>query len=132
MKSIFLISTFLVLAVPGFHGYAQNTDCITVVGGATFDFGDIYHGEKPTHHFVLKNDCDDTVRISSINASCGCTAARLSRDTLAPGDTASISVMFVPPKSMNGHIMKSVAVYTENTHQPMRLLRVEAGVDALF
>lgn len=132
MKSIFLISTLLLLAVPGYSGFAQNADCISVVGGATHDFGNIYHGEKPTHYFVLRNGCEDTVRISSISASCGCTAARRSRELIAPGDTASISVMFVPPKSMNGHIMKSVAVYTEGTKQSMRLLRVEADILSFF
>ncbi|PLX31970.1 MAG: hypothetical protein C0600_04200 [Ignavibacteria bacterium] len=133
MNSSTTIAALILLTALTVFGHAQDAgDCMTVVGGATHDFGDIYHGEKPTHHFVLRNDCGTMVRISSINASCGCTAARLSRDTLAAGDTASISVMFVPPKSMNGHIMKSVAVYTENTKQPMRILRVEADILSFF
>jgi len=110
----------------------KSGPCLQIEGNATHSFGSITHGEQPEHRFVLRNTCDDTVRISSVKASCGCTAAVVSGSTLPPGGTASVDVKFLPPRSTNGHTSKTISVYTEGDRQKQYLLRIEADIRSSF
>ncbi|MBR9975940.1 MAG: DUF1573 domain-containing protein [Bacteroidetes bacterium] len=105
---------------------------LVVEGGASHALGVITHADRPEHRFVLRNTSADTVRITSVRAGCGCTAAVLSGKTLPPGGEATIDVRFTPIRSTNGHVSKSISVYTENDDQKMYLLRIEADVVSSF
>lgn len=51
----------------------------------TFDFGKIRHNAPVTHEFRFVNNGSEPLIISSVQASCGCTVAKYSRDPVAPG-----------------------------------------------
>lgn len=105
---------------------------LVIVGEATHSFGAITHTEQPEHRFVLRNTSQDTVHITSVKASCGCTAAMVSGSTLPPDGTASVDVKFIPPRSTNGHVSKSISVYTKGDPQKQYLLRIEAEIQSFF
>lgn len=59
--------------------------------------------------FRFVNTGDEPVAIVAARPSCGCTAPKYSRDAIAPGDTAYITVTF-DPKMRPGRFSKYVAV----------------------
>lgn len=132
MKSTILLLLITVLFNSCNAQVKDDGPKLAVEGGVTHDFGKITHAQRPEHRFSLRNISDDTVRIVSVKASCGCTAAVVSGSTLPPGAVATVDVQFTPPRTTNGRTSKSISVYTEGDVQKMYLLRVEAEIQSSF
>jgi hypothetical protein len=69
------------------------------------DFGSVPRGPLLTHHFRLVNRTKQTVNVSSVRVSCGCTTAMATRTRLEPGEETTIyatmdTTRFVGPKSV--------------------------------
>ena len=60
----------------------------------SFDFGPVARAAKVEHTFVLKNNSKQSVHISGVRSSCGCTQPRVGKDTAAPGEEASVVAAF--------------------------------------
>jgi hypothetical protein len=99
MKKLSLILLALVLSVQLF---AQNTNekkasatgpAITFLE-SSFDFGDIYQGDKVTHIFKFENTGTEPLILSNVSTTCGCTAPNWPRDPIAPGKTGELTVTF--------------------------------------
>lgn len=56
------------------------------------DFGVIARGAEATYRFKITNNSNQQVHIANTRTTCGCTAARPSRDLLESGETAYIEV----------------------------------------
>jgi hypothetical protein len=58
-----------------------------------FDFGKIPQGKPVTHIFEVTNNSKTALKISNINASCGCTTPEWEKDkVVAPGEKTKITV----------------------------------------
>lgn len=58
-----------------------------------FDFGRIPQGKPVTHIFTVENTGKDSLSISNVQASCGCTTPEWERNkALAPGEKTKITV----------------------------------------
>lgn len=57
-----------------------------------FDFGKIPQGKPVTHIFEFTNTGKYPFALQKVQASCGCTTPVWNRDTIAPGETAKITV----------------------------------------
>lgn len=58
-----------------------------------FDFGKIPQGKPVTHVFEVTNKSNVALKISNINASCGCTTPEWEKDkVVAPGEKTKITV----------------------------------------
>ena len=58
-----------------------------------FDFGKIPQGKPVTHIFEVTNKSNIALKITQINASCGCTTPSWEKDkTVAPGEKTNITV----------------------------------------
>jgi len=58
-----------------------------------FDFGKIPQGKPVTHIFDVINNGKDSLRISNVQASCGCTTPEWEREKVqAPGEKTKITV----------------------------------------
>ena len=58
-----------------------------------FDFGKIPQGKPVTHIFEVTNKSNISLKITQINASCGCTTPNWEKDkTVAPGEKTNITV----------------------------------------
>ncbi|MBN1448203.1 MAG: DUF1573 domain-containing protein [Bacteroidetes bacterium] len=132
MKVHTVIPFLLFVLVTSCGAQEQPASCLSVADDGVHDFGDITHADRPEHRFVLRNICNDTVRITHVKAACGCTTAMLSGRTLGPGDAAMIDVTFYPPRTTNGHVSKSVAVWVDGGKQQQYVLRVEADIRSFF
>jgi hypothetical protein len=94
---VLLFSSLLVLAA----GAQDNTAVAADVKKADplglseieFNFGKIPQGKPVTHVFEVVNSGADSLRISNVQASCGCTTPEWEREkTQAPGEKTKITV----------------------------------------
>lgn len=57
------------------------------------DFGSVARGADVRHKIQVKNLYEETIRISNVGTTCGCTAAKPSQETLKTGEVADIEVV---------------------------------------
>lgn len=68
-------------------------DNLLVLKETEFDFGKIPQGKPVTHVFEVTNKSNIPLKISNINASCGCTTPEWEKDkVIAPGEQTKITV----------------------------------------
>jgi hypothetical protein len=89
---------------------------ISIVGGDTVNWG---KSNELTlkHRVVIENVGGDTLNIANVRPSCGCTTAPLSRNLLAPGDTASIDVS-IDMKGRTGPQHKTITITSNDSARP--------------
>lgn len=109
MKKLSMLSLLVLLVLTS--SFAKPK--IKILGGASFDFGEIYKGEKVERKVTVKNIGNQMLVINKVQASCGCTAALLSDKNVKPGKTTSLSITF-DSKSFSGEVHKNVLVYSND------------------
>jgi len=82
-----------------------------------WDFGFIPRGAKVTHNFLLKNVGNDTLKITNVRKSCGCTAAPLKKSVLPPNDTTELEVTF-SSGAYQGLVSKAIYVESNDPIEP--------------
>lgn len=84
----------------------------------THDFGAFAEDDGPvTTSFTLVNDGDAPLVILSGRATCGCTKPDYPTHSIAPGDSAAVSVTY-DPQGRPGHFAKHI--YIETNTEPSR------------
>ena len=58
------------------------------------DFGELKQRVRETRFFKFKNTGDDTLKITGIRTTCGCTAAVVSSESIPPGKEGRIEITF--------------------------------------
>jgi len=74
------------------------------------DFGSVARGQIVTHPFRVANTTKNTVHISHVRVSCGCTSAQALQTTLAPGQETAILVQM---DTRRFYSTKNVTVYVQ-------------------
>ncbi|HEY6191003.1 MAG TPA: DUF1573 domain-containing protein [Bacteroidota bacterium] len=87
---------------------------LDLVGGTTFDFGDVYAGTTVHRDLTLKNSGTDTMVISDVSTSCGCTGTLMSSDHVPPNGNGTLSISFNSAKYA-GKVSKVVTLNTNDT-----------------
>lgn len=80
------------------------------VGERTKDLGRLVRGEYRSVQFQLTNISQQPIKLNDPIASCTCTNARLSRDSLRPGESVDVSVDFAPGAKANGGSRSTIEV----------------------
>jgi len=83
-----------------------------------FDFGIIIQGERVSHTYRFTNTGNSNLIISNVNAGCGCTVPKFSKEPIPPGGQGEVEVIF-DSAGRAGVQSKSVTVIA-NT-QPNRI-----------
>lgn len=74
-----------------------------------YDFGKIPQGKPVTHIFEVINNGKDSLRISNVQASCGCTTPEWERDQVqAPGKKTKITVGY--NAASEGQFLKAITI----------------------
>ncbi len=60
----------------------------------SFDFGKIKVNKPVTHEFSFINAGDEPLVITSVQASCGCTVAKYSKDPISPGSSGYVTATY--------------------------------------
>lgn len=107
-----LTLTVLVAVVPVLLSASSDDDMTLRFIPETYDFGTILEDDGPARATVTAvNATSDTLFITSVRTSCGCTAAEFDKGILAPTDTAHISFTY-NPANRPGSFEKTVKVFT--------------------
>ncbi len=73
------------------------------------DFGERYEEDDFFHSFYFTNNGLDSIRITSVNATCGCTAVNWTKNWLQPKDTGGVDVRYLS-HNRPGSFEKSIEV----------------------
>jgi hypothetical protein len=111
-----LILSFLLIP---FALFAQNGPKFEITGGETINTGSHIRNAEVNYDIVFKNSGDDTLKIMSVSATCGCSSALASSNSLLPGEEGIIKFKFNGIGM--GPVTKSFVVSTNeaesNSHQ---------------
>ena len=115
MKKILLFAVALVMALTvSAQEQAQVQKQIVEIAEKTYDFGTIKEEDgRVSHVFTLKNVTEGPLTIKNVRASCGCTTPAWSREPIAPGAEAQITVTY-NASGRPGAFHKSVTVTLSN------------------
>ena len=91
----------------------------------SFDFGQIKVNSPVTHEFSFVNAGDAPLVITSVQASCGCTVTKYSKDPISPGSSGFVTATYDAAKV--GVFTKTVTVQA-NTDGGSVLLTIKGEV----
>lgn len=94
---------------------------------SVFDFGRIVNGTVVKHQFAFTNTGTQTLEISQVQASCGCTTAGEWSRRVEPGKTGTIPVEF-HSANFNGTVSKVLSVASNDRTQPSVVLQVKGTI----
>ena len=83
-----------------------------------YEFGEVSEGDVVEHAFVIHNDGDETLELTSVRAGCGCTATEYDRQ-IAPGESGRVKAAF--DTRGRGNMTRSPVHVTTNDPQNARL-----------
>ena len=111
MKKLFVISfCAMLLAAPV---WAQKKSAVSF-DSYEYDFGTVNAAEGAIcHTFTFKNKSKAPVTIGKAEPSCECILAQYDDEAVAPGQSATVMVVFNPAKSI-GKSFRSVALFDKN------------------
>jgi len=75
------------------------------------DFGTTPRGPVLIHYFRFTNTTQNTLTLGQPRVSCGCTSAAVSRNQVAPGETAAVVAYMDTRRIPTPNVTKSVIVY---------------------
>jgi len=90
-------------------------------------FGDIEKGKPVSHDFSFKNTTKQTILITKVQASCGCTATNYTKTPIKPGETGTVTATY--NAATPGNFTKTVTV-TTNDSEVNKILTIKGKVDA--
>lgn len=93
-----------------------------------WDFGSIPIGSTVKYDFVFRNTGSDTLEITKVKATCGCTTAPLSSNRIAPGESAEISAS-LDTKKLKGTIKKSILIDCNDPINPYLKISFKARIN---
>ncbi len=133
MKKIVIAFTFLSIS---FIAQSQDAPVLSVqkpvatvednltLKELEFDFGRIPQGKPVTHVFEVTNTGKDSLKITNIQASCGCTTPEWERNKVqAPGEKTKITVGY--NAAAEGPFTKSITISYNGTLTKQVIIRGE-------
>ena len=106
---------------------AEITDQTEIADPYSWGFGQVKEGEVLKHTFFLKNESEKTLTIKEVNTSCGCTASKVEKKILLPGESTEIEVQF-NTKGYSGLTQQYVYVHTDSLDKPIIRFIIKANV----
>lgn len=92
-----------------------------------YDFHNIIFGDDATHTFIVRNVGNDTLKITSARASCGCTTPQM-KNVILPGDTAHLTVTYHSKLKGLGSIIKTISIQSNSRTEPLKIVRISGVV----
>jgi len=93
-----------------------------------YDFGTVTEGDKVTHVFKFRNSGEGMVlTIKKVQPTCGCTAALLTSDVIAPGGKGEVKITF-NSRGFHGKVKKTIRVKSDDPAKPLVQLHLTGEV----
>jgi hypothetical protein len=93
----------------------------------THDFGTLSQGKPATYEFTFTNTTKETILITTVRPSCGCTAANYTKTPIKPGEKGMVAATYNAASA--GAFTKSITVSTSDSDLP-KSLTIKGKVDA--
>lgn len=132
MKKYFLLITLFFISLNGrfpllLAANAANTRPQLVTTTTTYNFGTVKQGTQVEANFEIKNSGGEILKIEKIYAACGCTAAMVNADSVAPGGNTNLKIIF-DTTGFSGKKAKVVRVFSNDPKQSSILFTVEGEI----
>jgi len=92
-----------------------------------YDFGKAQAGELVKYSFIFTNVGDQTLEVTAVQPSCGCTTAGDWTHKVEPGQTGTIAVQF-NSANFNGQVFKTISVTSNDKQRPVNVLQLKGTV----
>jgi len=92
-----------------------------------FDHDTIPQDNPVECRFLIRNDGQSDLIIRSVKPSCGCTAVKPEKSTLAPGDSTYIDAVFYP-KGRSGDFKNGITIVTNDPRLYKKYFFIEGYV----
>jgi|GEM_PF-773434 len=93
-----------------------------------FDFGSLAKGAKVSHNYWFTNEGKDTLIITQVKPTCGCTSTKKNNIVVPPGGRSSIDVIFDSGR-FNGRVTKGIKIECNDELNPFLELRFKANIN---
>ena len=90
------------------------------------DFGQIEKGKPVSYEFAFTNTTNQTVLLTNVKASCGCTATNYTKTPVKPGETGTVTATYNAAAPGNFH--KTVTVTTNEEGAAPKVLIIKGTV----
>lgn len=90
------------------------------------DFGDIEKGKPVTHKFSFTNTTKETILLTNVKPSCGCTAANYTKTPIKPGEKGIVEATF--DANSPGNFQKTITVSTNEQGTTPKVLIIKGSV----
>jgi hypothetical protein len=128
-KSLILLSAlFLILYALVWAQKENLSKARMFLPDTRWDFGCVPEAGAVFHTFQVKNIGEDTLIIVRVRPGCACTMVPLTKDRLAPGETADLEVIFDSEKIRKGKTTKNVQITSNDPTKPFQDLQFSARV----
>ena len=99
------------------------------VDSSVYEFGTVVEGVVVTHTFVLTNAGGETLAISSVRTSCGCTTTDFAKKSLAPGESVNLDAVFDTVGYGGRTVTKMITVKSNDPTTPELVLQLKGAVN---
>ena len=94
----------------------------------THDFGTIEKGKPATYTFTFTNTTKETVLLTAVKPSCGCTAANYTKTPVKPGESGTVDATYNAANP--GSFQKTITVTTNEEGASPKVLIIKGKVEA--
>lgn len=114
----------------GLNAYKESVLEEISITPARQELGEVIYGDVETTTFTLTNFTADTIKISRVSTSCGCTKAEIDTEELFPYSSTEIQVSFDPAVHKDdsdlGDLTRTIYIETDHPDFP----KLEAEITA--
>ncbi len=123
----FALSVLMIFVLAVFSACGQPK--LKIQGNGTYDWGNVKEIDSPLHAKVkLYSIGTDSLRITTVKPTCGCTTAPLDKNVLAPGDSATLDIT-LNIKGAIGNLHKTIRIECNDPNQKETYLHLRADVN---
>jgi hypothetical protein len=98
------------------------------VDSPTYDFGKATVGEKVHHVYMVTNTGTETLQITNVHPSCGCTTVGDWTHKIEPGHSGQIAVQFDTSRYGGAPVQKTIDVFSNAKNEPRKALLLKGTV----
>ncbi len=102
-----------------------------VLSQTDWDFGTIWHGEKPSMKLQIRNEGSGVLKLVRVHPSCGCTTAEPSKSEIPPGDFSEVTVSY-DSNGKFGAQTSSVAIFSTDPVNGQLTFNIRGTVKRAF
>jgi hypothetical protein len=122
-----VIACFLFVLAIGVMLQAPAAAQVISVDPLSFDFGDMKQQQTRSATVTVTNEGAGLLRILDVKADCGCTVPTLAKDSLSPGESTQIEIVF-NSKKFHGTVIKAVNITSNDPDNPQVDVMIKAKV----